>query len=157
MRHAGRGLVEQKQLRLIDQRSADLDAAPVDHRQSADRLEHPLGELRLEYFDERARRAIVDLELALELTAPDQIEPKPLVEPFVIADHDIVEDRQRQRQPRALKGAGNAGVIDRGRRGACNVRTIESDGAAVGAVDSGHDIEERRLARLAGSNQTDAY
>ena len=59
MRHAGRRLVEQQQLRLADQRAADLDAAAVDHRQPGDRLEHALGKLRLEHFDQRARRAIV--------------------------------------------------------------------------------------------------
>src|SRR5258708_36522636 len=116
MRHAGRRLVEQKQLRLIDQRSADLDAAPVDHRQSADRLEHPLGELRLEYFDERARRAIVSLELALELTAPDQIEPKPLVEPFVVAGQEVGEERTRPAQPPGVEKAGKSGLESRGRR-----------------------------------------
>src|SRR5260370_15690277 len=111
MRHAARRLVEQSELRVIDQRWADLDASPVDHRQSADRLEHPLGELRLEYFDKRARRAIDGLALPLGLTPPDQIETKPLVEPFLGADHDVVEDRQRQRHTRALQGAGNAGMI----------------------------------------------
>ena len=52
VRHAGRRLVEQEQLRLADQRPADLDAAAVDHRQAGDRLEHPLGQLRLEHLDQ---------------------------------------------------------------------------------------------------------
>src|SRR5258705_7450321 len=99
MRHAGRRLVEQKQLRLIDQRSADLDAAPVDHRQSADRLEHPLGELRLEYFDERARLALVGLQLPLELTAPDQNEPKPPAEALLVSDPYPVQERPPRRTP----------------------------------------------------------
>ncbi len=93
MRHAGRRLVEQEQFWLTDQRAADLDAAPVDHRQPGDRLEHPLGKAWLEYFDERARCAIIGFELALELAAAHQIEPEPLVKPFVVADHDVVEDR----------------------------------------------------------------
>jgi len=46
------GSSSQKQLSLIDQRSQISIRPPVDHRQSADRVEHPLGELRLEYFDE---------------------------------------------------------------------------------------------------------
>ena len=57
--------------------------------------------------------AIVLLELAPEGAAPDQVEPQALIEPLVVADHDVVEDRQRQRQPRALEGAGNAGAVDR--------------------------------------------
>ena len=69
VRHAGRGLVEQQQFRLADQRAADLDAAAVDHRQAGDRLEHAVGERRLEHLDQRARGAIVVLEFALEVAA----------------------------------------------------------------------------------------
>ncbi len=58
MRHAGGGLVQQKQLGLADQRAANFDAAAIDHRQAGNRLEHAVGERRLEHLDQRARGAI---------------------------------------------------------------------------------------------------
>ena len=92
----------------------------------ADRLEHAVGERRLEHLDQRARGAIARLEFALEGAAPEQIEPQALIEMLVVADHDVVEDRQRQRQPRALEGAGNAGLIDRARAAPRDVGAIEA-------------------------------
>ncbi len=105
MRHAGGRLIEQQQFWLADQRAANLDAAAVDHRQAGDRLEHAACKRRLEHFDQRARSVIVRLKFALEFAAPDEIEPKSLIEALVVADHNVIEDRQRQRQARTLEGS----------------------------------------------------
>ena len=157
MRHAGRGLVEQQQFRLADQRTTNLDAAAIDHRQAGDRFEHAVGKRRLEHFDQRSRGAVALLEFALERTAPDQIEPKPLIEALVIADHDVIEDRQRQRQAGALEGAGNSCPIDRARRNGRDVGPVEHHTPRISGVDPCDDVEECGLAGTIGADEADDF
>src|SRR5262249_60218417 len=105
-------LVKQEQPGCADQRAADFDTAAIDHGQAANRLEQTVGQPRLEYLDQCPRGRVVLLELALEITASDQVEPQALIEALVVADHDVVEDGKRQRQTRTLECARHAGLID---------------------------------------------
>ena len=134
MRHARRGLVEQQQFRLADQRAANLDPAAIDHRQPGNRLKHPVCKRRLEDLDQRARGMVARFKFTLEVAALDQIEPEPLMQALVVSDHDVVEDRQRQRQTRPLEGAGNSRPIDRARRNACDVGAVERHAPRIGGM-----------------------
>ena len=155
MRHAGGRFVQQKELRPADQRAANLDAAAIDHRQAGDGIEHAVGERRIEHLHQRSGFLEARLAFGLEGAAPHQIEPDALFQPLVVADHDVVEDRQRQRQARALEGARDAGMVDGLRRGMGDVATAESDAAGIGRVDAGHDVEEGGLAGAVGTDQAE--
>ena len=64
-------ITSQQQLGLADHGAANFYSPPVDHRQPANRFEHPAGELRLEHLNEGPCRAIVIFELAFECIAPE--------------------------------------------------------------------------------------
>ncbi len=97
VRHSCRRLVQQQQARLRYQRAADLDAAAVDHAERADRVEHALGEPRAEGRDQSARLGKISFELLSQFRSPEEVEPESVMQPAVVADHDVVEHGERQR------------------------------------------------------------
>ena len=68
-----------------------VNAAAVNHGQAGDRFEHVRGERGLEHLDQRPRRPIAILEFAPQSGPLHEIEPKPLIESLMVADHDVVE------------------------------------------------------------------
>jgi len=64
----------------------------------------------------------------------------------VVADHQVVEDGERQAQARALEGARDAGAIDRLRAQAGDAPVGELDLSPAGREQPGQDVEEGRLA-----------
>src|SRR5882762_3414362 len=73
----------------------------------------------------------------------------------MVADHDVVEHGERQREPRALKRAGDAGGVDALRRHAGQVLAAELRVAARGPVNAGNDVEQRRLARAVRADEAE--
>src|SRR5207253_10138467 len=88
---------------------------------------------------------------------PDQIEPKSLIEALVVADHDVVEDRQRQRQARTLKGSRYSGLIDRTRARIRDVNAIEGHASGIRTVNTRDHVEKRRLARTVRADEADDF
>jgi hypothetical protein len=80
------------------------------------------GELAAEHLHQLVRLLAVARELGGERAAPQQVEHEAVVQPLVVADHDVVEHRQRQAHARALEGPGHARAIDRLRRRGGHVR-----------------------------------
>src|SRR6185369_15049872 len=95
------------------------------------------------------------LELLFEVTAFRQIEPQALIEALVVADHDVVEDRERQRQPRALECPRYAGLINCPRARIRDVSAVEHDAPGIGVVDPGNHIEKRSLAGTVRADETE--
>src|SRR5207302_1843578 len=153
VRHSRRRLVQQQQARLRYQRAADLDAAAVDHAERADRVEHALGKPRTEGRDQGARLGKISLEFLSQFHSPEQVEPESVMQQAMVADHDVVEHGQRQREPRALKRAGDPGGVDALRRHAGQVLAAELRAAAGGPVNAGDDVEQRRLARAVRADE----
>ena len=155
--HSGRRLVEQQKSGCADQRAADFDTAAIDHGQAGYRLEQTVGEPGLEHFNQRACGRVAFFELALEVAALDQVEPQALIETLVIADHDVVEDRERQTETRALEGARHAGLIDRSSGRIGHVSAVEDDAPGVRAIDAGDDVEKRGLAGTVRADQAENF
>ena len=116
-----------------DQRAADFDTAPIDHREAGNRLEQTIGERGLEHSTNVRAAAIVFLELALEVAAPDQIEPQALIEPLWLPIMTLSKIESGRRQARALERARHAGADRSPARLAVIVGAIEDDAAGVGA------------------------
>src|SRR5262249_35007145 len=93
--------------------------------------------------------------LAFEVAAPDQIEPKALIESLVVADHDVVENRQRKRQTRALKRAGYSRLVDCAPARVGDVGAVETDLSGIGAVDSRDHVEKGGFPRAIGADQAE--
>ncbi len=72
--HARGGLVEQDQARPADQRAADLDPPPVDHRQAGGRLIDAIGKIGIEDLHQLARLLRAARQLVGEGAAPREIE-----------------------------------------------------------------------------------
>src|SRR6202030_4280887 len=94
---------------------------------------------------------------ALERAPPHQVEPKTLRKALVVADHDVVEDRQWQRQARALAGARDAAEIYGARTGVGDVWAGEAHLSPVGGVDAGDHVEQGRLARTVGTDEAENF
>ena len=75
----------------------------------------------------------------------------------MVADHDVVEDRQWQRQARALEGARDAAEIDGARTGVGDVGAGEGYLSLVGGVDAGDHVEQGRLARTVGTDEAENF
>ena len=155
MGHAGGRLVEQDKPRPAHECPADLGAPPVDHRQACGRLIESLGKIRIEHAHQLARFLPVAFEFRRECAAPHHVESKPVAQPFVVADHDVVEHGKRQAHARTLKRASNPRPIDRLRRRRSDVFAGEVDLACFRAVEAGYDIEQGRLSRTIRSDQAD--
>src|SRR5690606_4513145 len=151
--HPGGRLVEQEQLGPADQGAADLDPPPVDHGDAGHSLEQTVGKGRIEQHDQLAGGGVARLELGAKRAPPEQVEHEPVVEAGVIADNDVVDDRERQAQTRALEGARDAGAVDLLGRGARDVLSFERDAAGARRVDARHHVEEGGLARAVGADE----
>src|SRR5699024_7121369 len=126
-----------------DQRPADLDAPSIQHAEAADRLEQLVCERRVEDLDQLVRPLHVLFELVPKCLAPEQVEPEPEVQPLVVADHDVVEDRQRQTHARALEGAGDAGPVDVLRGEVAYFLSVELRLPRTEVINARQYIEER--------------
>src|SRR5205085_1482770 len=136
-------------------RPAHLDPAAMDQRDPGRWLHHPAGEGRVEDAQELAGGGELRVDLPLQGLAPHQVEPQVMAQVAVVADHQVVEDRQRQAEPRSLEGARDADPVDLLRGKVDDRRAFESDLAAAGGKDSGEHVEERRLAGAVGPDQTE--
>src|SRR3954451_17911705 len=69
--------------------------------------------------------------------------------------HHVLLDGHVQEQPQSLEGAGDSLAGDLARGQAEDRLALEKDLAAVGPVDAGHEVEQGRLARTAGTEHAD--
>src|SRR6266702_4352776 len=113
------------------------------------------AEALAESGNERPRLFQVFFELPLQRRAAEKVEPQPVVEQPVIADHDVVEDRQREREARALEGARDARGVDALRREPREVFAAEARFARGGRVHPGDDVEESGLPRAVRTDQAE--
>src|SRR5205814_3681697 len=141
------------QPRLADEGAANLDPAAVDHRHAARGLEEASGEGRVEKLEQLAGGLASFLDLPFQGAAADDVEPQAVVEVLVVADHEVVEERERQAEPRTLEGTGDAGLVDRLRREVGDRHLAEARLAARRGKDAGEDVEEGRLARSIGADE----
>src|ERR1700716_2034991 len=87
----------------------------------------------------------------------EEVEPRPVIKSQVIADHDVVEGRERQTEPGALKRAGDTSAIDLLRAEVGDACPGKFDRSAARRIDAGQNIEEGRLSRSVGANQPEDF
>ena len=87
--------------------------AAVDHAQRAGRLPELRSHVGAEGLQQRMHLCDRLVDLAPQRAASQQIEDEAGVHVLGLAQGDVVEHRQRQRQARALERPGDAGPIDR--------------------------------------------
>src|SRR5581483_1883962 len=142
--HAGGGLVQREQPRLGGERTGNFQPALIAVRQApravvgagadADVIEQRQGARQnLALLGERARVA----QHRAEHAGPRA---------HVAADHHILERREVGEEPDVLKGARDAGGGNFMRRQRRDIALGEAKAAAVGCVDTGEQVEKRRLA-----------
>src|SRR3954447_23556207 len=136
-----------------DHRAAHLPAAAVDHRDPAGRLEQAIGERRVEDAQELARLDKALLHLAAQRAAAHQVEPEPVRQVPVVADHEVVEDGEREAEARPLEGPRDALAIHALRRQPGDGRPCEGDLSGAGREDAGEHVEEGGLPRPVGTDQ----
>ncbi len=139
--------------RLAHQRAAYLDAAAVDHGERLHGLEQPRHQRRAEDIQQRLHLFHISVVLRAESLAPEQVEHQPVLHMLVVADDNVVEHRERQRQARALEGPRHAAAVDVLRRLADDVLAVVGDGAAARLVQASQYIEEGCLAGTVGAQQ----
>ena len=71
----------------------------------------------------------------------------------VAADHHVLDGRHLGEQPDVLEGARDARLRDLVHRGRLVRRAAQHEGAAVGRVQAGDDVEEGGLAGAVGADQ----
>src|SRR5258708_18584079 len=82
----------------------------------------------------------------------EEVEPRTVIKPQVIANHDVVEHRKRQTEPGALKRAGDTSAINLLRADGGDPCPDKLDQSAARRIDAGENIEAARLACAVGTN-----
>ena len=151
--HAGRGFVEEQQLRVRSQRPGDLEA-PLGT------VGEVLGQLVLYIIETDIPHQAQGLDLGLLLLA---VEPRQaqqglqrrLLEVDVHANHDVLDDRHVGEEADVLEGPRDAAGGDLVRAQADQGLAVELDGTGVGAIDAGEGVEERRFPGTVGTDDGD--
>src|SRR5438552_1946305 len=148
--HAGHRLVEQQQLGLGRERSAQLHALLQAIGQLAgERLANGLD---LQEVDQALDERAVGELLALRRTPPHRVQQEMAAHLQQAASHEVVEHGHAFEQRDVLKGPRHTELRQvRGRR-ACGVAALEQDAALVGMVEAADDVEQRRLPRAVGTD-----
>src|SRR5512141_882938 len=148
---AGRGFVEQEELRLAGERAADLDDA-LPTVGETDRLRPGMGDDAEKFHDLEALLPDPPLLPPRErqIQHPGE-EPRPAVD--VAADHDVFEDRHLREEPNVLERPHHAAGGDLAGRHAVDLRPPENDLAGVGWKETGDQVEDRRLPRAVRPDQ----
>src|SRR5512140_1099856 len=140
---AGRGFVEQEELRLAGERPADLDDALLAVGE-ADRLRPGMGDDAEQLHDLEALLPDPPLLPPRERQVQHpREEPRPAVD--VAADHDVLEDRHLREEPDVLERPHHAADSDLAGRQGLDLRPPENDPAAIGMKESRDQVEDRRL------------
>jgi hypothetical protein len=125
-------LVHDDELRLHRQRAGDLDHLLLGNREVA----HPRGGAAVE------PDALAELpRLSLELPIADEEVPARLT-----ADEDVLRHRHVGGEGEFLVDGDDTGALRLVRRGEAYTFAVELDGAAVGRLGAGKDLEQGRLA-----------
>ena len=136
--HAGGGLVEHEQLRVVDQRAAEAELLLHAARELPGRA---LAEAR----QTGGREQLVDLRLALGARVPEQ----------AAEEVDVLEHRERRVEVLAepLRHVGDP-IRDLRAEGAlAEVAAQHLDGSGLDRARAGHEAEQRRLADAVGPDQ----
>src|SRR5919108_1954392 len=141
--HAGDGLVEEKELGLHRQRASQLDALLDAVRQKADRLLPVL--LDLEEIDELLDDSPVADLISLGSSGVDERRQRSVTDVDVPAEHQIVEHSEVLEELDVLEHARHAAARDVLGSIVQDVLAEEVDVAAVGSVEAGQTIQQRRL------------
>ena len=112
MGHPGGRFVKQQNAGFADQCTADFHAPAIDHGERCHRIEHTTGERLAEYFHEGVSLGHALFDLARKGCTTEQIGRDTMIEIAVVADHQVVENRQRQTKTRALKSPRDACPAD---------------------------------------------
>ena len=149
-------LVEQQQARLRGGRARDLEPAPVRVRERVRRLVPPVAHQPPAEERELLLRERGDLPLLAPhpRRAQDRADDAGL-RPAERRRHHVLLHGHVQEQPQRLERARDAALRDHVRRQSEQRGPVEEDLAAVGAVDAGDQVEERRLAGAVRADHAD--
>src|SRR5581483_9075803 len=147
--------VEKQDLGLADQRPADFDPPPIDHRQLRDRVEQAPRKGSAETGEQGARFVHVLLDLPPQPAPRQKVGEQAVIEVAMVADHQIVEHRQRRREAQPLERARDAGVVDALRRQPGDVPVAQPNPPGGRAVDAGNGVEKSGLAGAVRADQPD--
>jgi hypothetical protein len=148
--HPGGGLVEQQERRLRGQGPSDLEPALVAVGQVAGGL---VGAGAQADAVEQLRGPGPQRGLLVaEAWPPAQDVPEPQLDAGVHADQDILDGRHVGEEADVLEGPAHAQRGDLIGPQADQRAPPKGDGALVGRVEAGEDVEERRLAGAVGAD-----
>ncbi len=149
--HAGGRLVERDQLRVGGERAGDLQAPLVAVGQCARLV---VGVAPDAHVFQQLLRAPGDGRLfALEARRAENRAKQARMGADVPAHHHVLERRHFREQADVLEGAGNARLGHQVHRLGLVGLARQLEGAAVGRVQPGDDVEEGRLAGAVGADQ----
>ena len=139
-------LVQQQHLRLGAERDAEIDQPlpAIGQFAALDGLD-PFKAEELDQLRGLGVDIAVVVDIAPEVEAPGVLRLQRQAQVFV--------DRQPLEQIGDLERAGQSLVADRLRRHALDLAAIQLDGAAVGRVEAGDEIEQRGLSRAVRPDQ----
>ncbi len=148
--HAGRGLVEQDQAGPGGQGPRDLDPTLGAVGQLVGQLA-PFG--HTDPVEQRGGALLALAPLAPLPRGEQQAAQRPRPAIGVHAGDDLVEHAEAAEQPDVLVGPGDALPADGVRAVARDLGVLEDDGALVGTVEAGDQVEQAGLARAVGAHQ----
>src|SRR6185437_3906240 len=147
-----RRLVEQQQLRFRRQGARQLDALLRPEGQIAHRdMRHPAEiEKRDEAGDALAQRVL----LAGDERQAQRVPEKAAARPAMAADQDVLQHRHGAEKAEILEGAADAERGDAMARRLEHRAPLELDHPAIEPIEAAEAVEQRRLARAVGTDET---
>ena len=149
--HASGGLVEREELGLGRERARDLEAALVPVGQVPRQAVRAPGHA---HVIEQLVRPLVDRPfLVARVRVARDRAPDAGARAHVAADHHVLQRRQVGEQPDVLERAGDSARGDLVGLQALQHVAVEREVPAVGHVDAGEHVEQRRLAGAVRADQ----
>ena len=148
--HSGHRLVEHDELRVGHQRACHLEQLALAARHRGGQI---VALVREPEIGEQRHRAFADFTLLRAPREPERRESEPLSRLAGRSEQHVVEHRHPGQGLGELERAHHAPARDAVRGPAVELGTVEAPPAAVGAIEPGQHVEERRLARTVGSDE----
>ncbi len=145
------GLVEQDEPRLGHEGAADLHELLLSAREGDDRIVH--HRIELQAADDRPGLFGQRLLAQAGFARADQGGHQGFSRLLAAIEHQVLEHAELGETPRQLEGAHQPPAHQRFRRQGRDILAGEGDRAAIGPVEAGDHVEERRLARAIRADQ----
>ena len=153
--HPRRGLVEQQEARLRDQRAGDLQPSAVGVGEAVGEVVDAREQAVLEEAQRGEAPRARGLLLVGDPARPGDGTPQPGALVTVAADQDVLEHRHALEDAARLKGAGDAEGRDLMRRARLEGHAAEEHAALVRDLEAAQAVEERGLAGAVGADEPD--